>query len=218
MIATSQALKNLHRLRTAFPLQARIEAADIAIRDAYAVVLLAWLQGGIAPQSDIIPQSITDQLAALDVVVVTDSGLSCYPFSAINTGIDVEFGGHRVSAMCAIDALAIPFLARLPVIIRSSCRSCHTPLAIAMDALEIVTSVSPVDTCVEYRQLVNEHVSCCSGLCPGIGFLCASCAETACSLEDRLSLEDAVAVGRDFFAFQSKLPLISDRVAPASLL
>ncbi|MFA5170313.1 MAG: organomercurial lyase [Sulfuriferula sp.] len=215
MIATSQALKNLYRLRMAFPLQARIEAADIAIRDAYAVVLSAWLQSGIAPQSDIIPQSITDQLVALDAVVVTDSGLGCYPFSAINTGIDVGFGRHRVSAMCAIDALAVPFLARLPVIIRSCCRSCHTPLAIAMDTLGTVTSISPAGTCVEYRQLANEHVSCCSDLCPGIEFLCASCAETVCSPEDRLSLEDAVAVGHDFFAFQSKLPLISDSVAQA---
>jgi hypothetical protein len=215
MIATSHALKNLHRLRIEFPLQARIETADRAIRDAYAVVLLAWLRGGIAPQIDIIPQSQVDQLVALDAVVVTDAGLGCYPFSAIKTEIEVEFGGHCVSAMCAIDALAIPFLARLPVIIRSRCHSCQTPLAIAMDTSGTITSVSPVGTCVEYRQLAKEHVNCCSDLCPGIGFLCTSCAETVCGSEDIMPLEDAVVVGRDFFDFQSRLLLISDSIPQA---
>jgi hypothetical protein len=217
VIATTQALENLHRLRMEFPLQARIEAANMVIRDAYAVVLLAWLRDGIAPQSDIIRLSLIDQLTALDAVVVTEAGLGCYPFSAVKTEIEVELGGHCVSAMCAIDALAIPFLARLPVIIRSTCRSCHTPLTIAMDASGAVTSVDPVGTCVEYRQLANEHVSCCSDLCPGIGFLCASCVEMACSPEDIMSVEDAVVVGRDFFAFQTELPLIADNVARASL-
>jgi hypothetical protein len=61
-------------------------------------VLLAWLQGGIAPQFDIIPQSLINQLAALDAVVVTDSGLGCYPFSAIKTEIEVEFGGQGATA------------------------------------------------------------------------------------------------------------------------
>ena len=205
MTTTGNALRNLNRLRTEFPLQARMDVADMATRDAYATVLMAWLHDGIAPQPDIIHQDERDKLAALDAVVVTESGLGCYPFSALNTGIEVEFGDFHVSAMCAIDALAIPVLAQADAVIRSRCRNCDAPLLVKMNGNGLVAASSPADVCVEYRQLAEEHAHCCSDLCPGIGFLCGTCCEMTSSQDSKMSLEDAATVGHDFFYFQSRL-------------
>ena len=114
LISTDGVAYGIERLRHEFPLQARIEAVDPASRTAYAMVLQAWLENGAAPKPHIIPLFSLNKLLELDALVTTESGLGCYPFSAEKTGISVEYGTHRVNAMCAIDALAIPFLAQRP--------------------------------------------------------------------------------------------------------
>jgi hypothetical protein len=193
-------VSNIERLRRAFPLQARIESADAATCDAYAIVLTAWLQDGVAPQPDIIPKRSLESLASMDAVIITESGLGCYPFSADDTGITVAYGVHRVHAMCAIDALAIPFLVRSAATIRSRCRECGMLLTMGTDNVGIVTGADPAGIQVEYRKLAEQHSECCNDLCPGIAFLCASCA--AGDGENRMTLEEAAAVGRLFFYFQ----------------
>ncbi|WP_124703355.1 hypothetical protein [Sulfuriferula multivorans] len=99
MLSNTSITQELGRLRREFPLQARIEAAQIAARAAYRIVLQAWLDNGAAPQPHIIPLHCLNQLVELDALVVTESGLGCYPFSAVETGISVEYGSHRVNAI-----------------------------------------------------------------------------------------------------------------------
>lgn len=193
---------NLERLRSEFPLQARVESADAATREAYGTILKAWLQG-MAPSADAIPQPSLRQLAALDAVVPTATGLACYPFTTANTGIGVEFGGHRVNAMCAIDALAIPFLARTPATIHARCAGCGATLRVRSDVSGLVEDSSPADVRVDYRQLAERHVACSQDLCPGIVFSCGPCVARGGS--GVMTLDEAAAVGREFFRFQSAL-------------
>lgn len=205
MISRNNIFNNVKRLRREFPLQARIEAADAATCEAYATVFTAWLQNGVAPQPDVIPAVELEKLLAIDAVVMTDSGLGCYPFSASKTGIRVEYGSHAVYAMCAIDALAIPFLAGSAALIQTRCSSCDEPLAIRTDDTGQIREATLAGTQVAYRQLSAQHTACCNDLCPGITFVCASCAATAPGQSDMMSLEEAAVVGRAFFHFQTCL-------------
>lgn len=198
-------INDVKRLRREFPLQARIEAIDFATCVEYTSVLTAWILDGVAPQPEIIPVIELEKLLALDAVVMTNSGLGCYPFSAARTGISVEYRAHHVYAMCAIGALAIPFLTGSEIVIQSRCSRCDLPLTIKTDDLGQIKEATPAGTKVEYRQVSTQHTACCHDLCPGITFVCASCTAIAIRQSDMISLEEASVVGRAFFYFQSCL-------------
>lgn len=195
----------LQRLRQAFPLQARIEAASPAARQAYTAVLSAWLSTCTAPQAATVSASALAELVALDAVVQSASGLGCYPFSARETAIGLELDGHRLYAMCAVDALAVSALVQRSVMIDSTCSHCVEPVRLENDAQGHVREMSRAGALVEYRQLAQRHTECCNDLCPGIVFVCAACAAQVADPSTLLSLAQASAVGRDFFAFQTLL-------------
>lgn len=205
MTSKNNIFKNVKRLRREFPLQERIETADTATCEAYATVLLAWLQNGSAPQQDIIPAVELGKLLAIDAIVLNGSSLGCYPFSASKTGIRVEYDARTVYAMCAIDAFAIPFLAGSSANIHTHCSSCEEPIMVRTDEAGQVKDASPAGTQVEYRQISVQHSACCNDLCPGITFVCPSCASNVHLKNDLMSLEDAAVIGRAFFHFQSCL-------------
>ncbi|MHB1333618.1 MAG: organomercurial lyase [Sulfuriferula sp.] len=200
--STNHIIHSVARLRREFPLQARIEATDTVTRAAYAMVLQAWLQNGAAPRPHVIPRHSLDKLVGLDALVESESGLGCYPFSAVETGITVDYGVHRVHAMCAIDALAIPFLANTAATIIATCSVCDLPVRVQTDAVGQITQAVPAGVHVAYRKLAQEHVVCCTDLCPGIVFVCPAC--IGGDAEDSLSIDDAAEVGRQFFGFQRK--------------
>lgn len=195
-------INNMKRLRREFPLQARIEVMDVATCVAYTSVLATWIQDGVAPQPEIISEIMLEKLLALDTIVMTNSGLGCYPFSAEKTGINVEFRGHHVYAMSAIDAFAISFLTDSEIIIQSQCSKCDLTLTIKTDNLGQIKEVIPAGTQVEYRQISTHHTACCNDLFPGITFVCASCAAIAIRQNDMISLKEASVVGRAFYYFQ----------------
>src|SRR5262245_61413182 len=57
--------------------------------------------------------------------------LSAYPFSAVPTSHRVELGTQRsVYAMCAIDALGMPFMLDTDAVIHSACAQCSTALSL----------------------------------------------------------------------------------------
>lgn len=200
--STNRIIHSVERLRREFPLQARIEATDPATRAAYAMVFQAWLHNGTAPKPHVIPLHSLNKLVELDALVESESGLGCYPFSAVETGIRVDYGVHRVHAMCAIDALAIPFLANTAATIIVTCSVCDLPIRVRTDAIGQITQAVPAGVDVAYRKLAQEHVVCCNDLCPGIVFVCPAC--IGADAEDSLSIADAAEVGRQFFGFQRK--------------
>lgn len=195
----------LQRLRLAFPLQARIEAASQSARLAYTTLLSAWLNTAKPPQADVVSASALAELLALDAVVQTESGLGCYPFSARETAIRLELDGQWRYAMCAVDALAVSALAQTAVGIASVCSHCAQPLRLRSDADGQVWVLSAVGVRVEYRQLAPRHTQCSADLCPGIVFVCESCAAQQAEPDTLLTLAQASAVGRGFFAFQTAL-------------
>ena len=71
-------------------------------------------------------------LAKQDFIVWKDDEarlVSAYPFSGLPTAHQVVMEGHQtLSAMCAIDALGIPFMLNTGACIRSACFFCHKPV------------------------------------------------------------------------------------------
>lgn len=193
----------LQKLRGEFPLEERITSAAPAVRAAYAEVLLHWLRTGLPPGMDIAPEPHLKALAAMDAVVLDEHGVSCYPFSARETGIRVLYSGRSVQAMCAIDALAIPRLMHCASRVTARCAVCRCRVRCSFEANGSLAHESAEGVRVAWQPRAHAGGPCCDSLCSGIGFLCKHCAvpEGAASF----TLPEAAALGNAFFAFQRRL-------------
>ncbi len=79
---------------------------------------------------------ILARLHAADLIVydaATGRITAAYPFSAMPTGHQVEIGNRTLHALCAIDALGIPFMLDVPGVIRSECFWCHAPVGVHVE-------------------------------------------------------------------------------------
>jgi len=212
---SGKAVKSLERLRSEFPLEARVARASEPARATYARILARWLDAG-APAASQFPARDLDELAALDAALPIDGSVSAYPFSARDTGISARLRGQRLGVMCAIDALAVPLLADATVTIEASCEHCQKPIVLDAhaDGSWSAAGVTPPIR-VRYPSRRDPTSPCCSDLCPTIRFVFAGC-ETGCA-DEYLDLDDAIVVARGMFAFQ--VPMIREaqkRLAIAS--
>jgi hypothetical protein len=196
-------LRAMQKLRDAFPLQQVIEGADPALRAAYVKALSHWALQGTPPPRDFAANEAVQELVALDALVIDECGIGCYPFSARETGIHVHFSGHRVAAMCAIDALAIPRLAQHTSRVTARCALCRCHLACAVAANGSIEGGNPEGVRVIWHAGAVAKGACCRVLCPSIRFVCRHCAELPGATG--LSLPEAAVVGNGFFAFQRRL-------------
>lgn len=196
------ALDGLARLRAAFPLEMRIDAADGTVRRDYARVLTHWLRGS-APPSGLISTESCTTLIALDAVVADGQGLGCYPFSARATGIGVELPGGQVHAMCAVDALAIARLAEAAISIDASCAVCTTPLHLQVEANGGLDHDQIERARVIWKATCATTGSCSNSLCRNLLFLCPTCEPPPGS--SCYTLPQAAIIGNSFFAFQRHL-------------
>lgn len=195
-------LEGLQRLRTAFPLEARLHTAPMDARQLYGKLLASWLNATV-PHASPLDREPLRTLQALDAVVPGPDGIGCYPFSARATGISVQLPGGPVQAMCAIDALAIARLANEIVTVDSTCLHCQVPVAIRLEANGGLDHDQAEQARVVWQATAGEHDSCSAGLCRQIRFLCNHCTPPAGS--HCYTLPQAAAIGNAFFAFQPVL-------------
>lgn len=97
--------------------------------------------------------------------------LAAYPFSATPTLHRVEFQGvHSVFAMCAVDALGIPFMLDTDATIHSQCSHCGD--AVWVMVVNGETTYTPDGLVVAYTPV---NASCCPATdqCPLINFFCS---------------------------------------------
>ncbi len=199
-----ETLRFLDALRTAFPLEQRIERADAITKNAYARVLASWIDGRI-PSIDFLPAELLHSLITLDAIVPGVEGIGCYPFSTDDRDISVHFGHRRVAAMCAIDALAIARLARSASIVEARCNVCSSQVCCHVQADGSLLHDAGADMRVLWRHDKCNTRFSSDGLCRNLVFLCRHCAAPADS--DCLSLPQATAVANAFFGFQRRLIL-----------
>src|SRR5260221_1923667 len=148
---------------------------------------------------------------------VTGKILSAYPFSAAPTPHRVTLGGNQdVYAMCAIDALRMPFMLHTDAVIHSTCQQCDRALTlhITNGAISVVT---PQEMVVVY---VNTPANCCAATdqCPYINFFCSPehaqtwQANQAHLISKALTLPEALDLGRA--PFENLLHPVKGNIQP----
>src|SRR5262245_36793335 len=121
--------------------QAAVRPAENDLRKA---IFTAFVNGGSAPSVQEIAHGLARpagevlagvrKLAAYDLIVWMEDAarlVSAYPFSGVPTAHHVLIDGHpMLYAMCAIDALGIPFMLGQGAKIRSRCFCCQHPVMV----------------------------------------------------------------------------------------
>jgi Alkylmercury lyase len=121
--------------------RAALSPEENAVRKA---ILTAFAEQGSAPSVHEVAHSLAlpvedvlegfRKLAAYDLIVWREDEtriLSAYPFSGVPTAHQVLIDGHnRLYAMCAIDALGVPFMLGQGARIRSTCFFCQQPVTV----------------------------------------------------------------------------------------
>ncbi|MBI2458556.1 MAG: alkylmercury lyase family protein [candidate division NC10 bacterium] len=150
--------------------------------------------------------AILTRLHKADLIVfdaATTQITAAYPFSGEPTGHRVEVGNRTLHALCAIDALGIPFMMDAPALIRSECFWCHVAIEVVV-AEEEVSRSQPADIVVWYPEKGNCDCVATSR-CVLINFFCSPdhlAAWRAAHPDEEgtvLSLQEALEAGRMIF-------------------
>ncbi len=134
-----------------------------------------------------------------------DSAIThAYPFSNERTAHRVQLSqGPELYAMCAIDALGMPFMLGKDAEIASACASCSGAVSIAV-AQGSVNRVSPAGLVVWYAK-VEAGCVLATALCPDLNFFCSTAhlqkwtAAHPDKSGDMITFDQALARGRQVF-------------------
>jgi len=119
----------------------------------------------VAASGGLVPRDALQQLAADDLIAVNDAGalIAAYPFSPTPTAHVVSFGEVTVFAMCAIDALGIPFMLDSDAIVTSA--DPHTGQPVRVTVTGGTVTFEPAQAVVVYATSAAAGRSvdtCCS--------------------------------------------------------
>lgn len=192
----------------------RAAALPDGLREVHRQVLRHFAATGTAPTpgdltsvaagAGLDPVTALRRLADHDLVAVDEQGLlvAAYPFSPTPTAHVVELGGRRVWAMCAIDALGMPYMLGLDATITSADPQSTEPITVTVT--DGVATFAPAATVVAYAATgaTGRSVDTC---CTTINFF-ATAAQANAWIAARpqltatiLDQAAAVALGRDIF-------------------
>lgn len=136
-----------------------------------------------------------------------------YPFSNEPTQHRVHLaGGPQVYAMCAVDALGMPFMLKRDAEIHSHCTQCQAAVTVHIHHEE-VTQQSPSGLIVWLPTVQGKCVAA-TDLCPSLNFFCSAAhlnqwrAAHPEKHGEILTLEQALTYGRNTFE-----PLLQDEAA-----
>lgn len=158
----------------------------------------------VAEAAGLDPVTALPALAADDLVAVDGQGrlVAAYPFSPTPTPHVVSLAAVRVYAMCAIDALGMPFMLGTDAVITST--DPHSGERVQVTIADGVARFQPADTVVVYAatEATGRSVDTC---CSTINFF--TCADNATAWTTArptlaatiLTQDQAVALGRDIF-------------------
>ncbi|WP_241780903.1 organomercurial lyase, partial [Acidithiobacillus thiooxidans] len=199
--------RGLQNLLREFPLQSRVMNEPEPVQKIYAEIIRFWVLHAHPPLAQNFPEIPLQRLRMLDAVAISPEGLiGAYPFSAKETPIRVSNGKHQsIFAMCAIDALAIPFLWNAPIEIESACHDCAVAIKWGLDpngdSPDIIGAPYVAMGHLDGKTCAEQPA--CSGLCTGIYFLCTACARNLTMAI--YPLQEAQYISQMFFGFQVAL-------------
>jgi len=208
------------RLNSQLPLKARQQQLPSALVAAHRLVLRRLVGQGRPPTEAELTavlgaESLTAELQRLgadDLVVLDAAGrrpVGAYPVTIEHTPHHVSVNGHRIYAMCALDAVSIAPLFAAEVLIESNCHVRHTPIVIRMRDSEVLAVQPGQEVTIGIRWQMPSAVAAHS-MCMEMVFL--KDRETALSWQggdtahiSLFTLPEAVAFGKAFFS-----PLFQD--------
>jgi hypothetical protein len=95
-----------------------------------------------------------------------------YPFSAEPTAHQVQLSdGPKVYAMCAIDAVGMPYMLKRDATVTSVCESCGSSVTIRFEGQRLIESAPP--GIVIWYATMSEGCILATDLCPDLNFFCS---------------------------------------------
>ena len=210
--------KALNRLQGILPLKTRQDACSKQIKELHQQAIRSFVDKGRILAREEMAQYVSNLEEAVDVlkdrdmVVFSDNGepLGAYPFTMEAREHSVQVNGHRVYAMCALDALAVAPMFGMETQIDSRCRVSGDPVNIRMSGNKILNPDEAGD--IHFGIIwgaANADISCANSLCMEMMFLRDG--ETARQwladdpeTREVFTLQEAVEFGGRFFS-----PLVS---------
>lgn len=140
----------LSALMTEARLAARWDSLSPASRRAHQATLKAYLALGEPPCiSEFAAETLSD-LGQRDLVHVRDGEIAlAYPFSTQATDFQVQVGGTKIHAICAVDALGTAAMVRRRTDVTCVCPTCRASVSIG---------ISPDGLTVEHASTSNPRV------------------------------------------------------------
>lgn len=208
----------LNRLKSILPLKERQDACGTQIKELHQEIIRSFVEKGRILSREEMEHCVSNLEGAVnmlkerDMVVFTENGdpLGAYPFTMEEREHTVQINGHRVHAMCALDALAVGPMFEEETRVVSRCRVTGDPVSIHQAGNTILNPDEAGDVCFGIIWgAENTDISCADSLCMEMMFLRDSEIAQQWLADDPknreiFTLQEAVEFGGRFFA-----PLVS---------
>ena len=204
----------LNRLESILPLKERQDDCGKQIKELHQQIIRSFVDKGRILSRDEMEHYVSNLEDAVnilkerDMVVFAADGepLGAYPFTMEEREHTVLVNGHRVHAMCALDALAVGPMFEEETRVVSRCRVTGDPVSIHQAGNTILNPDETGDVCFGIIWgAANTDISCADSLCMEMMFLRDS--EIAQQWFDDdpenrevFTLQEAVEFGGRFFA------------------
>jgi hypothetical protein len=203
----------VNMLSELLPLKLRQQQLSVELRNLHRAILRSYIDLGrpltraeICPLvTEVTGDDALSQLASKDLVVLNREGqvVGAYPMTVEQTPHRVHAKGHEIHAMCAVDALAVSPMFRIPVRIDSRCRVTGEPIHIRQQDMEVRQALPSWQIGVGIQWRAPQACAAYT-LCREMVFLKdqgAAAAWQACddSNRDVFALQQAAQIAADFF-------------------
>lgn len=173
----TNAIKRLTRI---LPIKSNLDALDADTAKVYQAVVNAFYEWGRAPTLQELQLEVTDAaervglLAAQDMLTVNQAGevTGCYPFTMEPRVHQVDIHGHRLHAMCALDALAPSAMFECPSVVASECAVSQLPVRVELENQNVLNAEETSDVFFGINWAAASACGSCSeSLCTEMLFL-----------------------------------------------
>ena len=168
----------VERLNNILPLSSNQRTLTEPLQQLYRAVLNSYVVHGrsltreeMALQVNDIDDAIST-LKQKNLVVFShnDEPIGAYPFTMEERDHQVTVNGHTVHCMCALDALAVSPMFKLPTLIHSRCHVTSEPVAIQQDGFSVHNNDKDIYFGINWSAASAD--SCCAdSLCTEMLFL-----------------------------------------------
>ena len=208
----------LAHLQSLLPLKARQDQLPATLKAVHRYVLEGLVSQGCPPGAEELTallggeklDAALQRLGAEDLVVLDADNklpLGAYPLTSEITPHKISVNGHRIYAMCALDAVSVAPMFHTDVVIESSCEVSKIPIRIHMSGRDVIDVLPGVEVTIGIRWHMPSAVAAHS-MCMQMVFLKDRRTALSWRRGDQanislFTLPEAVAFGEAFF-----LPLL----------